>query len=926
MLSVMLPPSQFRVLFESAPGLYLVLAPDLRIVAASDAYLRATMTSREAILDRGIFDVFPDNPDDPNASGVSNLRASLERVIATCVVDAMAVQKYDIRRPEADGGGFEERYWSPVNSPVIGPDGALLFIIHRVEDVTEFVRLKQLGTERDRIAEELRTKAAQMEAEVFQRAQELQRANQQLRSESELRARFFANVSHELRTPLALIIGPTDKLLRDPATGEAQRRDLTMVMRNARALLKQVNDLLDVAKLEADKMEVHYARVDLAEHIRVIASQFELLAAEKKIAFTVDASAPLVAEVDPGIVQRIVLNLLSNAFKFTPAGGKVSLRCSHTSDGKRAFIEVGDSGPGVPPADRERIFERFRQLYGSDENRAVHAQSSSSEEAGQVGDVDHVSQNVDQAEAGNAARHFGGTGLGLAIAQEFAALHGGRVSVGVAVEGGALFRAEILLRAPSGTLVTEVFSSLSTPSLASLSYLATVSGGADHAGALAATLDQLRPAIAHASDQLDQSAASRAAQAPDRRPLILVVEDHVDLNAYLVESLAADYRVATAFDGEEGVRLALELRPDLILSDVMMPRLRGDELVARLRADPSCDGIPIVMLTAWADEELRVALLRAGAQDFLLKPFSVEEMHVRVRNLVILKRAREVLQNELESQREDVLDLAELATSRRRELQIALESMRGAREAAERASQVKTDFLGLVSHELRTPLFALQLQVRRLKREPNAALVPAQEAIVSRMGLSVSRLVELIDALLQRARIESGRLVVDIKSFDLGQLATEAVEEQRPQADHKELALTLVGAENVPLLQSDPILVRLIIGNLIGNALKFTERGGVFVSLSHEAAGHRIKVKDSGPGIAAEDHARVFQPFQQLEPTLQKHTPGIGLGLSLVRDMVSVLGGEVHIESELGSGSSFTVLLPRREASAFTPRIVEAVR
>src|ERR1700729_3386471 len=128
------PPTQldFRVLFEAAPGLYLVLTPDLKIAAVSDGYLRATMTQRQAILGRGLFEVFPDNPDDPTATGVRNLSASFERVLREKATDAMAVQKYDIRRPDAEGGGFEERYWSPVNSPVFGPGGEVAYIIHRV--------------------------------------------------------------------------------------------------------------------------------------------------------------------------------------------------------------------------------------------------------------------------------------------------------------------------------------------------------------------------------------------------------------------------------------------------------------------------------------------------------------------------------------------------------------------------------------------------------------------------------------------------------------------------------------------------------------------------------------------------------------------------------------------------------------------------
>jgi len=146
----------FESLFQSAPGLYLVLTPDFNIVAVSDAYLRATLTKREEILGRGIFEVFPDNPNDPSASGVRNLRTSLERVLQGKVSDTMAVQKYDIRKPESEGAEFEERYWSAVNSPVSGPDKEVRYIIHCVQDVTEFVRLKQQGIEQRKLTDDLK--------------------------------------------------------------------------------------------------------------------------------------------------------------------------------------------------------------------------------------------------------------------------------------------------------------------------------------------------------------------------------------------------------------------------------------------------------------------------------------------------------------------------------------------------------------------------------------------------------------------------------------------------------------------------------------------------------------------------------------------------------------------------------------------------
>jgi len=295
----------FRTLFESVPGLYLVLEPDApryTIVAVSEAYTRATMTKRDELLGRGLFEAFPDNPADPRANGVQNLAASLERVNRQRVPDAMAVQKYDIRRPAEEGGGFEERWWSPVNSPVLGPSGELVYIIHRVEDVTEFVRLKQAGIEQQKLAAQLQIQAEKMEAEVFLRGQDLQEANRQLRRANEeitrlyeqtkelddLKTQFCAGVSHELRTPLTLILGPTQRMLDAPDTSAAVRRDLAVIARNARTLLRHVNDLLDISKLEAARMKVEYADTDVTRLARLVASHFEVLAQEKQLTYAVD--------------------------------------------------------------------------------------------------------------------------------------------------------------------------------------------------------------------------------------------------------------------------------------------------------------------------------------------------------------------------------------------------------------------------------------------------------------------------------------------------------------------------------------------------------------------------------------------------------------------------------------------------------------
>lgn len=217
------PVVDFQALFESAPDLFLVLKPDLTIVAVSNAYLKATMTTRDSIIGKGLFDIFPDNPNDPAATGTNNLRASLNRVIQNLVPDTMAVQKYDIRKTEAEGGGFEERFWSPINSPVLGPNGKLAYIIHRVEDVTEFVRSKNKGQEQAKLTEELRDRLGKTETEVFQRAQEIQAANSLLRKgNEELAAKEialreshenFSNAISSIKDYSILILDPQGKIL-----------------------------------------------------------------------------------------------------------------------------------------------------------------------------------------------------------------------------------------------------------------------------------------------------------------------------------------------------------------------------------------------------------------------------------------------------------------------------------------------------------------------------------------------------------------------------------------------------------------------------------------------------------------------------------------------------------------------------------------
>jgi PAS domain S-box-containing protein len=318
---------------------------------------------------------------------------------------------------------------------------------------------------------------------------------------------------------------------------------------------------------------------------------------------------------------------------------------------------------------------------------------------------------------------------------------------------------------------------------------------------------------------------------------------------------------------------------------------------------------------------------RAGARgtavvtlDFSLRPVRDEAGRVAFlvaesRDISGMRRTRDLLQRELEDHAEDVERLAGELARRRREVQTALEAMRFAREQAERASAQKTSLLRLASHELRTPLSALVLQVDRLRRDA-AELSPHHRDAVGRMRSAIKRLSALVESLLEHARIEAGRMTLEPEPVDPARVAADVVEELRPQALSKGLTLSAPPVGSVSHLETDPRLFRLVLLNLVSNAIKFTWEGSVGVGISATPDQHRIAVTDTGRGIPPEDQERIFEPFEQLEAIARKHTPGIGLGLALVREMVAALGGAIALESSPGRGSTFVVTLPSRCSSA----------
>jgi signal transduction histidine kinase len=352
----------FRLLFEQVPGSYLVLDPDLIIVAASNAYLETTMTRREDILGRDPFEVFATNPADVAATALDNFRASLDRVRQLHVRDSMAMQQHDIRRPAEEGGGFEVRFWSTVNSPVLDERGRLRFIVVRVEDVTEFVRLTERGSEQEAMTTELRERAARMEAEIFRGSLELQKANQQLRAANTAKNDFLTRISNELRTPLTAVRGFSE-LLSLADLDHEHHEWARLALEGAKQLLSLIDEVLDISRLETGKLGLDIERVPLAQVFDDALGLIAPLAEERHILIPkpilpVDGCA---VYANRQRLTQVIVNLLSNAIKYNQDRGKVHL-IAEVRPGTRVRIAVTDTGRGMDAESLAKLFTPFERL------------------------------------------------------------------------------------------------------------------------------------------------------------------------------------------------------------------------------------------------------------------------------------------------------------------------------------------------------------------------------------------------------------------------------------------------------------------------------------------------------------------------------------------------------------------------------------
>jgi len=761
---------------------------------------------------------------------------------------------------------------------------------------------------------------------------------------------FFSNISHEFRTPLTLILGPTEDALRSP-DGALSGEALRAVHRNELRLLKLVNALLEFSRIEAGRLQARYEPTDLARFTRELASAFRSAMDRAGLAFEIECAAGAPVCVDRAMWEKIVLNLVSNALKFTFEGG-VAVRLSQC--GGIAELTVSDTGIGIPAAELPRLFERFHRVEGA------------------------------------RARTHEGSGIGLALVAELVKLHGGTIDVDSELGRGTRFTVRVPAAVATRTEPGEARPERPSP------------------GATAYVEEAMRwlPGDEPELSPSRPGELSGVLTPPDIDGAhVVVADDNADMRDYLRRLLGGRWTVTVATDGARALEAAQRIRPDLILTDVMMPNLDGFGLLRALRADPVLSTVPVVMLSALAGEEARIEGIEAGADEYLVKPFSARELLARVSNMLQLSRLRrevELERNRLaafieqtpmgvvlwegpelrcslaneagqrmarrpltlgtpvrelfpeiagsESLRsiervlrdgepadvvEDPLTLrspdgtvhAGYYTTAYRPLQDAHGRTSGviavsldvteqvrARQAVEAsraeaivASRSKDEFLAMLGHELRNPLAPI-LTALELMRLRAGDVAVRERTIIERQ---TQHLASLVEDLLDVSRITRGMVQLRCERLYLADVVAKAVETAAPLFEQQRHELAISVPRDL-VVDADPARLTQVFANLLTNAAKYTDPGGrITVAATREGDELVASVTDTGRGIAADMLGRVFELFVQERQNLDRARGGLGLGLAIVRNLVELHGGRVAVSSPgPRRGSTFTVHLP----------------
>jgi signal transduction histidine kinase len=690
--------------------------------------------------------------------------------------------------------------------------------------------------------------------ELDRNRQALEESNQKLMELDQVKSRFFANISHELRTPLTLLLAPLETLLhRFSRSFDEETRNMLVTMHsNGMRLLKLINDLLDLVRLESGRMEVRREPVGMAEFIRGLASAARQVADDKHLR--------LETVVDPGLgtlladrdkLEKVLLNLLFNALKFTPAGGQVQLRAER-QDGY-LVLQVADTGMGISEKNLPHVFDRFWQADGSSK------------------------------------RKYQGVGIGLALVKELVEIQGGKVTVQSREGKGTTFTVRLPHDPvePAQLSKLEVATPAASPTptegntVSSEEWLSNLYRRAELFPALTPLRESLRPAEATGNGSL---------------PTILVADDEPDMLRFLKSQLSPHYRVLEAVDGQQAIEKAGHFLPDVILLDMMMPEKDGLQACREIRQHTPTQSIPIILLTARADEETKLSALSAGASDFLTKPFSTTELHVRIRNLVEshqyqrkVSRQNQALESTIEQLKETETQLVQ----------------------TEKLASLGRMSAGII-HEINNPLnfattglFTLRNKGKYLapeQQEEYADILKDVEEGIKRVKTIVSDLRMFTHPETEsRDQVEVPEVVSAALRF-LSNEWRDKVRIEQNLAEHQ-----TIWANKNKLIH---VLVNLLQNSL--DALKAksfaAEAPTIWIEGRLEPGKSLLIVRDNGAGIGAEHLDKIFDPFY----TTKDVGEGMGLGLAICYRIVRECEGQISVRTETGKFCEFTLEFPAK--------------
>jgi signal transduction histidine kinase/ligand-binding sensor domain-containing protein/HPt (histidine-containing phosphotransfer) domain-containing protein/BarA-like signal transduction histidine kinase len=688
----------------------------------------------------------------------------------------------------------------------------------------------------------------------YQRLKE-QAINLRLTRVDKLKDEFLANTSHELRTPLNGIIGLAESLI-DGVAGQLPDKanhDLSMVVASGRRLSNLVNDILDFSKLKNHGLQIHTSAIDINSMIDVVftLSRATLKIKDLVLVNNIASDFPAV-EADEDRLQQILFNIVGNAIKFTESGTiTVSAQLvgnSESDEQQFVCIDITDTGIGIAAENLSTIFESFEQISG-DETRGAS-----------------------------------GTGLGLAVSKQLVELHGGKITVSSTLNKGSTFSFTLPVYTLDGSDIDEsttLFDGKNEQTKQQLSRLQ----------ALDDTIEYFP------LDNEFNKAASGSITSKDNRDFRVLIVDDDAINRQVLHNylLPLNYQLFQANGGEQAlafIEKASEGLPegerpfDLILLDIMMPKVSGYEVCRKLRETYLVNELPVIFLTAKNQVVDLVESFAAGGNDYLTKPISKHELLSRVETHLTL------------------LDINRSLEQKVAERTVELEH----------AMQAKGEFLAKMSHEIRTPMNAIiGLGYLTLKTD----LDPHQKDLIGKTQDASQALLGLINDILDFSKIEAGKMSVESVTMNMGGLIKKTNNICALRAHAKNLELIVKVHSDVPThIKSDPIRLQQILVNLVSNAIKFTEQGHILIEVGlakqpltkddDSQLTLEFSVSDTGIGLETATMNNLFQSFTQADSSITRKFGGTGLGLSICKELSGLMGGEVWVESTLGEGSKFS--------------------